>query len=107
MHLEIASFQITTHSINSHLTLLASDTYIFLSLVMFPCRLTTRWLTTSRLFQTQYIRQRTMATAQKKKEWLCILPDNPNVLELRKKVKGYVFYFVLSHLTKVIICGRR
>jgi hypothetical protein len=44
-----------------------------------------------------------MATAHKKKEWLCILPDNPNVLELRKKVKGYVW---LSHLTEAIICCR-
>lgn len=30
--------------------------------------------------------KRTVATAAKK-EWLCILPDKPNVLELRKKVK--------------------
>ncbi|KAJ6013092.1 hypothetical protein N7522_003447 [Penicillium canescens] len=29
-----------------------------------------------------------MATARKKKEFLCIMPDRPNVLELRKKVKG-------------------
>jgi hypothetical protein len=31
---------------------------------------------------------RTMATAGKKKEFLCIMPDRPNVLELRKKVKA-------------------
>jgi hypothetical protein len=31
---------------------------------------------------------RTMSTAGKKKEFLCIMPDRPNVLELRKKVKG-------------------
>ncbi|KAJ6029892.1 hypothetical protein N7499_012305 [Penicillium canescens] len=31
---------------------------------------------------------RSMATARKKKEFLCIMPDRPNVLELRKKVKG-------------------
>ncbi|KAJ5112715.1 hypothetical protein N7532_000760 [Penicillium argentinense] len=29
-----------------------------------------------------------MATTGKKKEFLCIMPDRPNVLELRKKVKG-------------------
>ncbi|OGE49300.1 hypothetical protein PENARI_c022G09388 [Penicillium arizonense] len=29
-----------------------------------------------------------MATAGKKKEFLCIMPDRPNVLELRKKVKA-------------------
>ncbi|RKK79066.1 hypothetical protein BFJ71_g16328 [Fusarium oxysporum] len=29
-----------------------------------------------------------MATAAQKKEWLAILPDRPNVLEIRKKVKG-------------------
>ncbi|KAH7142882.1 hypothetical protein B0J13DRAFT_51382 [Dactylonectria estremocensis] len=31
---------------------------------------------------------RTMATSTRKKEWLAILPDNPNVLGIRKKVKG-------------------
>ncbi|KAJ5458315.1 hypothetical protein N7475_009703 [Penicillium sp. IBT 31633x] len=31
---------------------------------------------------------RTIATASKKKEFLCIMPDRPNVLELRKKVKS-------------------
>ncbi|KAJ5766163.1 uncharacterized protein N7511_003779 [Penicillium nucicola] len=29
-----------------------------------------------------------MATVAKKKEFLCIMPDRPNALELRKKVKG-------------------
>ncbi|KAF4468152.1 YCII [Fusarium albosuccineum] len=31
--------------------------------------------------------QRTMATGAGKKEWLAIMPDKPNVLEIRKKVK--------------------
>lgn len=31
---------------------------------------------------------RGMSTKEKKKEFLCIMPDRPNVLELRKKVKG-------------------
>ena len=31
---------------------------------------------------------RTMATEGKRKEFLCIMPDRPNVLELRRKVKG-------------------
>ena len=30
----------------------------------------------------------TTDSQQKKREFLCILPDNPNVLALRKKVKG-------------------
>ena len=30
---------------------------------------------------------RTLVTGGKK-EWLCIMPDKPNVLEIRKKVKG-------------------
>jgi hypothetical protein len=32
--------------------------------------------------------QRTMATGVAKKEWLAIMPDKPNVLEIRKKVKA-------------------
>ncbi|KAJ4253782.1 hypothetical protein NW762_010176 [Fusarium torreyae] len=31
---------------------------------------------------------RTMATSAQKKEWLAILPDRPDVLSIRKKVKG-------------------
>ncbi|KAI9934252.1 hypothetical protein ASPWEDRAFT_26065 [Aspergillus wentii DTO 134E9] len=31
--------------------------------------------------------RRNMATASPKKEWFCILPDKPNVLELRSKAK--------------------
>ena len=35
------------------------------------------------------IASRSMTTAAtKKKEFLCILPDQPNVLDIRKKVKG-------------------
>jgi hypothetical protein len=37
---------------------------------------------------TRGVLSRTMATAGKKKEFLCIMPDRPNVLELRKKVKA-------------------
>jgi hypothetical protein len=29
-----------------------------------------------------------MATGVAKKEWLAIMPDKPNVLEIRKKVKA-------------------
>ncbi|KAJ5286746.1 YCII-like protein [Penicillium angulare] len=32
---------------------------------------------------------RFMATTGKKKEFLCLLPDRPNPLSIRKKVKGY------------------
>ncbi|RSL92572.1 hypothetical protein CEP52_013738 [Fusarium oligoseptatum] len=32
--------------------------------------------------------QRTMATGGAKKEWLAIMPDKPNVLEIRKRVKA-------------------
>lgn len=32
-----------------------------------------------------------MATARRK-EFLCILPDNPNVLAIRKQVKGLVYH---------------
>ncbi|EEU38319.1 uncharacterized protein NECHADRAFT_76950 [Fusarium vanettenii 77-13-4] len=32
--------------------------------------------------------QRTMATGVVKKEWLAIMPDKPDVLEIRKKVKA-------------------
>ncbi|RKK81793.1 hypothetical protein BFJ71_g15460 [Fusarium oxysporum] len=34
------------------------------------------------------IARRTLATGTQKKEFLCILPDKPNVLELRKSVKA-------------------
>ncbi|KAJ5904679.1 uncharacterized protein N7473_001595 [Penicillium subrubescens] len=38
--------------------------------------------------QAGSVLSRTMATAGKKKEFLCIMPDRPNVLELRRKIKG-------------------
>ncbi|OOF98972.1 hypothetical protein ASPCADRAFT_204664 [Aspergillus carbonarius ITEM 5010] len=48
-------------------------------------RLSTRALPTQ-LLQAQHIGLRTIATASKK-EWLCILPDKPDALELRKQVR--------------------
>ncbi|PWY68951.1 hypothetical protein BO94DRAFT_503065 [Aspergillus sclerotioniger CBS 115572] len=48
-------------------------------------RLSTRALPTQ-LLRPQHIGLRTVATASKK-EWLCILPDNPDALELRKQVR--------------------
>lgn len=37
---------------------------------------------------TLHLAQRTMATGVAKKEWLAIMPDKPDVLEIRKKVKA-------------------
>ncbi|CAG8395762.1 unnamed protein product [Penicillium salamii] len=38
--------------------------------------------------RTSLPKNMTTSSQQKKREFLCILPDNPGVLELRKKVKG-------------------
>lgn len=45
---------------------------------------------------------RTMATAAQKKEWLAILPDRPNVLEIRKKVKGSVIVHASIHESNMV-----
>lgn len=49
---------------------------------------------------TQPLRiQRNMASAPAKKEFLCILPDKPGVVEKRLEVRGYVsFPFHVIHL---------
>ncbi|KAH6957341.1 hypothetical protein DER45DRAFT_615283 [Fusarium avenaceum] len=39
-------------------------------------------------FSSSSISRRTLATGTQKKEFLCILPDKPNALELRKSVKA-------------------